>query len=183
MGWKHKAYHIINSDRGQTRSKQQMDKTLKINFVSLSKSTDEKEKEGKNNNKGNCKALCVTRKRNKQISLIEVCKKTNTYAPPILNNLMFGKTFIILIFFTKRHYSLEIYRITASNLKMSFFPENVWMADFLEPLYFLFWIIALLFECLNTGISKFAAPTPSFLGLHSFLQRISTSGIKLRTSF
>ena len=94
-----------------------MDKTLKINFVSLSKSTDEKEKEGKNNNKGNCKALCVTRKRNKQISLIEVCKKTNTYAPPILNNLMFGKTFIILIFFTKHHYSVEIYGITASNLR------------------------------------------------------------------
>ena len=33
-------------------------------------------------------------------------------------------------------YYLEIYRKAVS--KMSFFPENVWMAAFLEPLYFLF---------------------------------------------
>ena len=47
MGWKHTAYHIVNSDPGHTRSKQQLDKTLKITFASLSKSTDEKEKEKK----------------------------------------------------------------------------------------------------------------------------------------
>ena len=47
MGWKHTAYHIINSDPGHTRSKQQLDKTLEITFASLSKSTDEKEKEKK----------------------------------------------------------------------------------------------------------------------------------------
>ena len=41
------AYHIVNSDPGHTRSKQQLDKTLKITFASLSKSTDEKEKEKK----------------------------------------------------------------------------------------------------------------------------------------
>ena len=29
MGWKHTVYHIINSDPGHTRSKQQLDKTLK----------------------------------------------------------------------------------------------------------------------------------------------------------
>ena len=37
-----------------------------------------------------------------------------------------------------KDYYLEIYRTAAFNLKMSFFPENVWMAAFLEPLYFLF---------------------------------------------
>ena len=44
------------------------------------------------------------------------------------------------------------------------FSENVWIAAFLKPLYFIFWIIVLLFVCLNTGISKFSAPTPSSLG-------------------
>ena len=44
------------------------------------------------------------------------------------------------------------------------FSENVWIAAFLKPLYFIFWIIVLLFVCLNTGISKFPAPTPSSLG-------------------
>ena len=57
------AYHIVNSDPGHTRSKQQLDKTLKITFASLSKSTDEREKE-KKKEKSNWKALCVTRKRN-----------------------------------------------------------------------------------------------------------------------
>ena len=47
MGWKHTAYYIINSDPGHTRSNQELDKTLKITFVSLSKSTDGKEKEKK----------------------------------------------------------------------------------------------------------------------------------------
>ena len=47
MGWKYTAYHIVNSDPGHTRSKQQLDKTLKIIFASVSKSTDEKGKEKK----------------------------------------------------------------------------------------------------------------------------------------
>ena len=63
MNWKHTAYHIINSDPGHTRSKQELDKTLKLTFVSLSKSTDEKEKAEKK--KGNCKVLWITRKHNK----------------------------------------------------------------------------------------------------------------------
>ena len=44
MGWKYTAYHIINSDPGHTRSKQQLDKTLKITFASLSRKNEEKEK-------------------------------------------------------------------------------------------------------------------------------------------
>ena len=81
MGWKHTAYHIVNSDPGYKRSKQQLYKTLKITFASLSKSNDEKEKEKKERKaiakryalhanakkKGNCKALCVTRKRSNSI--------------------------------------------------------------------------------------------------------------------
>ena len=43
MGWKHTAYHIINSDPGHTLSKQQLDKYLKKKFASSFKSTDEKE--------------------------------------------------------------------------------------------------------------------------------------------
>ena len=54
------AYHIDNSDPGYTRSRQQLDKNLKINFVSLSKNTREEKEE----NTDNCKPLCVTRKRN-----------------------------------------------------------------------------------------------------------------------
>ena len=46
-GHKLKAYNIYN-DPGQTRSKQQLEKYLKITFASPSKSTDEKEKEKKN---------------------------------------------------------------------------------------------------------------------------------------
>ena len=42
MGWKHTAYHIINSDPGDTRSKQQLDTFLKITFATSSKSTDKK---------------------------------------------------------------------------------------------------------------------------------------------
>ena len=49
MGWKHTAYHIINSDPGHTRPKQQLDKTLKIIFASLSRKSDEKEKKKKKN--------------------------------------------------------------------------------------------------------------------------------------
>ena len=37
-----------------------------------------------------------------------------------------------------KDYYLEIYKIAASNLKLRFFPENVCMAAFLEPPYFLF---------------------------------------------
>ena len=48
MGWKHMAYHIINSDPGHTRSMQQLDKTLKITYASLSRKSDEKEKKKKN---------------------------------------------------------------------------------------------------------------------------------------
>ena len=48
MGLKHTAYHTINSDPGHTGSKQQLDKTLKINFASLSRKGDEKEKRKKN---------------------------------------------------------------------------------------------------------------------------------------
>ena len=47
MGWKHTAYHIVNSDPGHKRSKQQLDKYLKKNFASSSKSTDEKETKNK----------------------------------------------------------------------------------------------------------------------------------------
>ena len=47
MGWKHTAYHIINSDPGHTSSEQQLDKTLKITFASLSRKSDEKEKKKK----------------------------------------------------------------------------------------------------------------------------------------
>ena len=47
MGWKHTAYHIINSDPGKTRSKQPLDKNLKITFASLPKSTGKKKKEKK----------------------------------------------------------------------------------------------------------------------------------------
>ena len=38
-------YHIINSDSGHTRSKQRLDKYLKIPFASPFKSTDENEKD------------------------------------------------------------------------------------------------------------------------------------------
>ena len=48
MEWKHIAYHIINSDPGHTRLKQQMDKTLKITFASLSRKKVEKENKKKN---------------------------------------------------------------------------------------------------------------------------------------
>ena len=47
MGWKHKAYHIINSDPGHARSKQELDKTLKITFPSLSWKSDKNEKKKK----------------------------------------------------------------------------------------------------------------------------------------
>ena len=47
MGWKHMAYHIINSDLGHTCSKQQFHKTLKITFASLSRKSDKKEKKKK----------------------------------------------------------------------------------------------------------------------------------------
>ena len=72
MGWKHTTYHIINSDPGHTRSKQQLDKTLKITFASLSRncqSVQKKWREGKKEKKnynGNCKAFCVSRKRKKK---------------------------------------------------------------------------------------------------------------------
>ena len=48
MDWKHKAYHIINSDPGHMHSKQQLDKTFKITFASLSRKSDENEKKKKN---------------------------------------------------------------------------------------------------------------------------------------
>ena len=41
------AYHFINSDPGHTRSKQQLDKTSKINFASLPRKSDKKEKKKK----------------------------------------------------------------------------------------------------------------------------------------
>ena len=44
MSWKNTVYHIINSDPGHMRSKQQLDKTLKITFASLPSESDEKEK-------------------------------------------------------------------------------------------------------------------------------------------
>ena len=47
MGWKHMANQIVNSDPGDTRLKQQLHKNVKINFASVSKSTDVKEKEKK----------------------------------------------------------------------------------------------------------------------------------------
>ena len=47
MGLKQTAYHIINSDPGHTRSKQELDKTLKITFASLSRKSDKKEKRKK----------------------------------------------------------------------------------------------------------------------------------------
>ena len=47
MGWEHTAYHIINSDHGHTRSKQQLYKTLEITFANLSRKSDEKTKKKK----------------------------------------------------------------------------------------------------------------------------------------
>ena len=44
MGWKHTAYHIINSDPGHTRSKQQLEKNFENNFC---QSVQEKEKKEK----------------------------------------------------------------------------------------------------------------------------------------
>ena len=43
MGWKHKTY-IINSDPGHMRSKQQLEKTLKVAFASLFRKSEEKGK-------------------------------------------------------------------------------------------------------------------------------------------
>ena len=60
IGLKHTEYQINNSDSGHTRSKAQSDKNLKITFASPSKNALEKKKE----NDGNCKAFCVTSKRN-----------------------------------------------------------------------------------------------------------------------
>ena len=51
MGWKHTAYHIIDSDPGHMRSKQQLNKTLKITFASLSRNGDENEKKKKKKNR------------------------------------------------------------------------------------------------------------------------------------
>ena len=45
MVWKHTTY---NSDPGDMRLKQQLDKTLKITFASLSRKSDEKENKKKN---------------------------------------------------------------------------------------------------------------------------------------
>ena len=47
MGGKHTAYHIINSDPGHTRLKQQLDKILRMTFTNLSRKSDEKEKKKK----------------------------------------------------------------------------------------------------------------------------------------
>ena len=47
MAWKHTANHINNSDPGHTRSKQQLEKNLKITFASLSKKAVEKNKQKK----------------------------------------------------------------------------------------------------------------------------------------
>ena len=58
MGWKLTAYHIINSDPGRMRSKQQLDKTLKITFASLSRKSDEKEKK-KKQEVGDDLSVCV----------------------------------------------------------------------------------------------------------------------------
>ena len=48
-GLKAYAYHIIHSNLGHTRSKQQLNKTLKITFASLSRKSDEKENKKKKN--------------------------------------------------------------------------------------------------------------------------------------
>ena len=88
MGWKHTAYHIINSDPCHTRSKQQLDKTLKITFVQKHWWEGEREKK----KKGNCKALCVTRKRKNKFS-VKVIFKIRFSCPKILH---FAKeTFLI----------------------------------------------------------------------------------------
>ena len=42
MGCKHKAYHIINSDPGDTHLKQHLDENLKITFGSRSKALTRK---------------------------------------------------------------------------------------------------------------------------------------------
>ena len=68
MGWKYTAYHIVNSDPGHTRSKQQLDKTLKIIFASVSKSTDEKGKEEKKRKAiAKCYALHTNAKKKNQM--------------------------------------------------------------------------------------------------------------------
>ena len=58
-GLKAQAYHIINSNPGHTCSKQQLDKYLKITFVSPSKSTDEKEKKKKKKRKAIAKCFAL----------------------------------------------------------------------------------------------------------------------------
>ena len=56
-------YHNINSDNGHTRSKQQLDKTLKTTLTSPSKNNAEMEKhkhikaQTKKKQNGNCKAF------------------------------------------------------------------------------------------------------------------------------
>ena len=47
MAWKHTANHFNNSGPGHTRSKQQLEKNLKITFASLSKKAVEKNKQKK----------------------------------------------------------------------------------------------------------------------------------------
>ena len=44
MAWNHTARHINNSDPGHTRLEQQLEKNLKMNLSSLSKSAVEKRK-------------------------------------------------------------------------------------------------------------------------------------------
>ena len=58
-GLKSHGYHVINSDHGHTRSKQQLDKNLKL-VRPKAQMTKEKKK------KSNCKAFCFTHKYNKQ---------------------------------------------------------------------------------------------------------------------
>ena len=65
MVCKHMAYHINDSDPGHTCLEQQLKKNVKVTFASFSEKGKEKKKE-QEKQKDNCKAFCVTCRRNKQ---------------------------------------------------------------------------------------------------------------------
>ena len=78
MGWKHKAYHIINSDPGHMRSKQQLDKYWKITFASPSKILFRRRKRKRN---AIAKPYTLKRKRKKQniLRIISIEHKVVTF--------------------------------------------------------------------------------------------------------
>ena len=115
--------------------------------------------------------------------VVEVTFKITSYKVYCMTstNMMYTRVCSWLKQGYQRLLSRNLLNIAASNLKMGFLPENVWMAVLWSLVFFFFFfLIIVLSVCLNMGISKFTALTPSYLGLHTFLQRISTSGVKIR---